>query len=107
MSIDTFGGSSVNCVWGTPFEVDHLLYCSCGGIPSFHLNEIGDVTAKSLMKVCNGIQIEPDMQETTTETMTMRGQDWTLQPVAYLEGDVKGCSWMLGCSIHLHPEIGR
>ena len=34
------------------------------------LNEIRDLTAKLLTDVCNDVQIEPDLQEITTETMT-------------------------------------
>ena len=61
-----------NCVCGAPFEVDQLLSCSRGGFPSLHHNEIRDLTAKLLTDVCNDVQIESDLQEITTKTMTKR-----------------------------------
>ena len=61
-----------NCVCGAPFEVDHLLSCSRRGFPSLRHNEVGDLTDKLLTEVCNDVQIEPDLQEITTETMTKR-----------------------------------
>ena len=47
-----------------------LLSCGCGGFPSLRHNEIRDLTTTLLTEVCSDIQIEPDLQEISTETMT-------------------------------------
>ena len=57
---------------GATFAVDHLLSCPRGGFPSLHHNEIRDLTARLLTEVCNDVQIEPELQEITTEVMSGR-----------------------------------
>ena len=58
------------CVCGASFTVDHLLSCARGDFPSLCHNEIRDLTATLLTEVCSDIQVEPDLQEIFTETMT-------------------------------------
>ena len=60
------------CACGATFAVDHLLPCPRGGFPSLHHNEIRDLTARLLTEVCNDVQIEPELQEITTEVMSGR-----------------------------------
>ena len=60
------------CACGATFAVDHLLSCPRGGFPSLRHNEIRDLTARLLTEVCNDIQIEPELQEITTEVMSGR-----------------------------------
>ncbi len=64
-----------HCVCGATFAVDHLLSCSRGGFPSLRHNEVRDLTARLLTEVCNDVQIEPELQEITTEVIPEH-QQW-------------------------------
>ena len=46
--------------------------CPRGGFPSLRHNEIRDLTATLLTEVCNDVQVEPELQEIATETMSGR-----------------------------------
>ena len=59
-----------HCACGACFAIDHLLSCPRGGFPSLRHNEIRDLTAKPLTEVCNDVQVEPELQEITTETLS-------------------------------------
>ena len=61
-----------HCACGATFTVDHLLSCSRGGFPSLRHNEVRDLTARLLTEVCNDVQIEPELQEITTEVLPER-----------------------------------
>ncbi len=50
--------------------MDRILSCPRSGFPSLRHNEIRDLTARLLTEVCNDVQIEPVLQEITTETMS-------------------------------------
>ncbi len=45
---------------------------SRGGFPSLRHNEVRDLTARLLTEVCNDVQIEPELQEITTEVIPER-----------------------------------
>ena len=65
-------------MWGHHYC--HALSCPCGGFASLHHNEIRNLTATLLTKVCNDVRLKPDLQKITTETMarhsanTMEGE---------------------------------
>ena len=61
-----------HCVCGAAFAVEHLLSCPRGGFPSLRHNEIRDLTATLLTEICNDVQVEPELQEIATETMSGR-----------------------------------
>ena len=50
------------CACGVPFSVDHLLSCPKGGLPSLQHNDIRDLTASLLTKVCSQVIVEPELQ---------------------------------------------
>ena len=52
------------CGSGVKFYVEHALSCPKGGFPSITYNEIMDLTANLLTKVCSDVHIEPDLQPT-------------------------------------------
>ena len=58
--------------------MDHILSCPRSGFPSLRHNEIRDLTARLLTEVCNDVQIEPELQEITTETMSGRSANTTI-----------------------------
>ena len=66
-----------HCACGATFAVDHILSCPRGGFPSLRHNEIRDLTARLLTEVCNDVQIEPELQEITTEAMSGRSANTT------------------------------
>ncbi len=66
-----------HCDCGTSFAIEHMLSCPRGGFPSLRHNEIRDLTARLLTEVCNEVQIEPELQEITTETMSKRSANTT------------------------------
>ena len=51
-----------HCTCGAAFSVDHALSCPKSGRPSLHHNEIRDLTAYLLTKVCHQVQVEPKLQ---------------------------------------------
>ena len=59
------------------FAVEHLLSCPRGGFPSLHHNEIRDLTAVLLTEVCNNVQVEPELQVITSETLSGRSANTT------------------------------
>ena len=64
--------SPTSCACGANFTVEHALSCPRGGFPSIRHNEIRDITANLLSEVCNDVQVEPDLQELTTEELSRR-----------------------------------
>ena len=66
------------CVCGSPFSPDHAIICPHGGLTFVRHNEICDVTAEWLNKVCYDVAIEPPLQHLSGETivpMTANQQD--------------------------------
>jgi len=61
-----------NCVCGKPFTIEHSLSCSFGGFPTIRHNEIRDVTANLLTQVCSNVQIEPQLQPLSGESLSHR-----------------------------------
>ena len=59
----------MDCVWGEKFSLQHALSCPRGGIPSIRHNEISDVTAILLTKVCHDVKVEPDLQPLAGEAL--------------------------------------
>ncbi len=70
----TLTKTPTHCACGTGFVVDHMLSC---GFPSLRHNEIRDLTVRLLTEVCNHVQIEPELQEITTEAMSRRSANTT------------------------------
>ena len=70
--------TSTHCACGAAFVVDHMFSCPRGGFPSLRHNEIRDLTARLLTEVCNDVQIEPELQEITTETLSGRSANTTI-----------------------------
>ena len=66
-----------NCACGAAFAVEHLLSCPRGGFPSLRHNEIRDLTAVLLTEVCNNVQVEPELQVITSETLSGRSANTT------------------------------
>ena len=60
------------CVCDQKFTVEHALSCLRGGFPSIRHNEIRDITAEVLTKVCNGVGTEPKLQPVTGEGLSQR-----------------------------------
>ena len=59
-----------HCTCGATFAVDHLHSCPRGGFPALQHNETRGLTASLLTEVRNDVQIEPELQEITTEVMS-------------------------------------
>jgi len=67
-----------HCVCGSPFSPDHAMICQNGGITFVHHNEIHDLTAEWLNKVCYDVATEPPLQQLSSEaivSMTANRQD--------------------------------
>ena len=58
------------CECGKAFSVEHALSCAKGGFPILRHNEIRDLTATLLTEVCHDVQIEPELQPLTGESLT-------------------------------------
>ena len=60
----------LNCACGTHFSVEHVMSCPKGRYPSIRHNEIRDLTAALLPKVCHNVSTEPHLQPMTGEVMS-------------------------------------
>ena len=58
-----------HCVCGSPFTPDHAMICCHGGLTFIRHNEIRDLTADWLDKVCYDVAVEPPLQQLTGETI--------------------------------------
>ena len=56
-----------HCVCGESFSPDHAMICRHGGLTFVHHNEIRDITAEWLDRVCHDVVIEPPLQPLTGE----------------------------------------
>ena len=54
---------------GECFSPDHAMTCSHGGLTFVHHNEIRDITAEWLERVCHDVVIEPPLQPLTGENV--------------------------------------
>ena len=59
-----------SCACGANFSVEHALSCPKGGFPIVRHNEIRDLTANLLTKVCHDVCVEPTLQPITGETFS-------------------------------------
>ena len=66
------------CVCGSAFNVDNAIVCSKGGFPTLRHNEIRDITADLLTKVCHDVAIEPMLQPLNGEKSIRRKQQTCL-----------------------------
>ena len=53
------------CVCGDHFHVDHAMICKRGGFVIQRHNELRDLEVEMLRMVCNGVEIEPVLQDIT------------------------------------------
>ena len=58
-----------HCVCGSPFTPDHAMICRHGGLTFVRHNEIRDLTADWLDKVCYNVTVEQPLQRLTGETI--------------------------------------
>ena len=112
--------TSSHCVCGSPFTPDHAMICQHGGLTFVHHNEIHDITAEWLNKVCYDVAIEPTLQQLNGETIvpaTANRQDeaCAISMLGDFGGDVRVPFLMSGffTQMHLviatqisHPSIG-
>ena len=56
-----------HCDCGANFSIDHSLSCPNGGFPSIKYNEVRDLTARLLNKICHDVRVEPHLQLLTGE----------------------------------------
>ena len=73
----------LKCACGSLFTVDHALSCAKGGYPSIRHNEIRDLTANLLSKVCNNVCTKPELLPVTGENVS--GASANSQPGARLD----------------------
>ena len=78
---------------GNSFSVEHALSCAKGGFPSFRHNEIRDITASLLTKVCSEVCVEPDLQPVTSDQLN--GASANSQDGAQLDVSANGV-WVVG-----------
>ena len=60
-----------SCVCDSRFSVDHALSCPKGAFPIICHNEIRDLTASVLTKVCHDVRVEPNLQPIIITQKTM------------------------------------
>ena len=72
-----------SCSCGSSFSIEHALSCTKGGYPSIRHNEIRDLTANLVSKVCSNVSVEPMLQPITGETF--RGASANVQDGARLD----------------------
>ena len=61
-----------HCSCGHTFGIAHAMSCPTGGYPSIRHNEIRDITASLLTKVCHSVSIEPHLQPIRGESLSHR-----------------------------------
>ena len=60
----------IACMCGKQFNVKHALSCNRGGFPIIRHNELRNITADMLAKVCHNVSVEPHLQPLNGEEMT-------------------------------------
>ena len=72
----------IKCVCGSGFTVEHALSCLMGGMQNLRHNELRDLTAQMLRKVCHNVTVEPALQPVSGRFcrvmvhQPMKVQDW-------------------------------
>ena len=61
-----------NCICGRNFSLEHAFSCSFGTYPIIRHNEIRDLTASLLTRVCHNVAVEPKLQPLSGEAMHYR-----------------------------------
>ena len=61
-----------NCECGSKFTIEHALSCKKGGFVSLRHNQIRNITASLLKKVCHDVCLEPCLQQLTGELFNER-----------------------------------
>ena len=64
--------STIMCLCGSSFSIDHVMTCKRGGFTILRHNEIRDMTAKLLSEVCHNVAMELSLQPLSGETFTHR-----------------------------------
>ena len=60
-------GTSLNCVCGVKFGLQHALSCQKGGFVPIRHNQVRNITATLLNEICNDVQMEPQLQSLSGE----------------------------------------
>lgn len=60
------------CCCGSAFSPNHAMICPKGGFPTLRHNELRDLTASLLTKVCHNVATEPRLQPLSGESFTHR-----------------------------------
>ena len=88
------------CVCSSSFTI-HVISCPIGGFPIICHNELRDLTAHLLTKVCHDVKTEPDLQPLTGETLShisANSSDGAGLDIAvnndFWGGDSSGRTWM-------------
>ena len=55
------------CICGAKFDPDHKMVCRQGGFLTMRHNELRDLTADLMRRVCAAVKIEPELQPVTGE----------------------------------------
>jgi len=69
-----YGWQPSSCVCGKPItvHVEHAFSCPFGGFPSIRHNELWDITATLLSKVCSNVRRKPSLQPLSGEQFHYR-----------------------------------
>ena len=51
-----------HCVCGKTFSDEHGLSCPAEGFPAIRHNDLRDILAEMLSKVCSNAEVEPDLE---------------------------------------------
>ena len=62
--------TSSYCVYVANFSTNHAMICRRGGLTFVRHNDLHDITAELLSKVCNDVAIEPPLQSLSGEVIT-------------------------------------
>ena len=77
-----------HCVCGSPFTPDHAMICRHGGLTFVRHNEIRDLTADWLDKVCYDVAVEPPLQRLLVRLLSLQLQTSRMRLVQIsMQGD--------------------
>ncbi len=60
------------CNCGSAFSANHAMICPKGGFPTIRHNELRDLTASLLTKVCHNVATKPRLQPLSAESLSHR-----------------------------------
>ena len=63
-------GMATTCACGKNNDIQHALSCKTGGLPIHRHNDIQDLTASLLSEVSTNIEIEPQLQPLSGESLS-------------------------------------